>query len=121
MSEQVNLTMSKLNVLQLNQSFMAQLGIYFSHLKEPTNQFYRSPRVYLILLALESGTIPSILDAFDNSSDFTRKLNAIWLIVGTTQSVGIFLNYGLNMTETKALHLNFQSIVDRSEFFSIFH
>lgn len=104
--------MPKLDVLRLNQDFMAQLGI---HSKEPTNQFYRSPRVYLILGALVSGIISSTLDMFNNSSNFTRKLDAILMIVALSQAVGMFLNYGLKMTKINALYLEFQSIVDKGE------
>ena len=105
--------MAKFTVLKYNQLFMGRLG--FFHLKFSTEEFQKSVVAYLILVHLILLTISSAVFAI-NSSDVTKKLDAVILIVAGAQSAGCYLSVALNTKKVNALHLELQGIVDKGNF-----
>ena len=109
-------TMAKFNVLQYNQRFMAKIAIHSYRLTEPTNEFFKSPVPFIILFLLSVGhVISSGVFVYRNFRQFEVALQAIFVMIGGFQGLGMYLSVGLKMKKVKLLQLKLQQIVDEGE------
>lgn len=105
--------MTKFNVMQSNQVFMAWLGIYSNHSTKTSNEFFRSPKSYLIFGAMTMCTVFFVMEIVSSSSNFTRKIDSVLVVVGMSEVICVFLNYGIKIPNMRALQLKLQSMVDK--------
>lgn len=108
-----NFSMTKFNVMQSNQVFMAWLGIYSNHSTKTSNEFFRSPKSYMIFGALTMCTVFFVMEIVSSSSNFTRKIDSVLVVVGMSEVICVFLNYGIKIPNMRALQLKLQSMVDK--------
>lgn len=105
--------MVKFEVLKTNKSLMYSLGIHSNRLSEPTSEFSTSIKAhYFLFILFFCCLLPSLMFIHENMTQFELTLDALLIIIATTQSGGMFLNVGLQMKTVKQLHLKLQSIVD---------
>lgn len=102
---------SKFNVFEYNQKFMAWLGIHSYRLEEPTNEFFSSLGAYYIALTIGFVSIVCACTTLF-ASDFKMVIQAAFALVAAIQSGGMFISVGLNMKKIKTFHLSVQDIVD---------
>lgn len=114
--------MSKIEVLKQIQKFLVPLGVYSNRPAEPTNDFFISIGPYytqfFVIICL---TLSPALFAYKNSSQIALVLQTTSLIVGGSQSAGMFISLGLNVKKMKILHLKLQEICDNGLLWNIFY
>lgn len=108
--------MEKIKVFKYNQFLMTMLGIHSYNIAEPTNEYFKTPIVYIILFIsfFVSGASSGIF-AYENFDDFFIVLQCVYIVVLGIQQGGMHLSIGLNMNVVKATHLRIQSIVDQGK------
>lgn len=92
---------------------MTRLGIYSFNLTESKNEFFQSIASYSVLIILTMCVVSSSVFVYKNPSELGLVLAALYVSIGCIQCIGAHVNIGLNMNETKALHLKLQEIVDK--------
>lgn len=99
--------------MKYNQQFMEKLGFHSYRLTDPTNEFFKTPIVYLVMFILSAFSISSTITfAYKNFSRFDAALEAIFIFIAGVHGLGMYLSVGLEMTKVKALHNKLQEIVD---------
>lgn len=105
--------MSKIHVLRNNQIYMSFLGLYSYNLEEPTNEFFRTFGSYYVVFTLLLCSYGCGAFVSKNwSVNVSGSLGAIKIGFAMIQSVGSFVNIGLNKRHIKAIHLELQQSVD---------
>lgn len=105
--------MARFNVLDYNQHFMAKIGIHSYRLTDPSNEFFKTPSAYLILLILSVFSISSSAAfVYKNTDHFEAALQAIFVIIAGVQCTGMYLSIGLKMEKVKKLQIELQKLVD---------
>lgn len=104
--------MSKIQVLEYNQRFMAPLGLYSFRLTEPTNEFYTAIVPYYIqFFNIIFLIMSTALFTFQNLSQINIALQNVSLFTAGIQCAGMYICLGMNMKKVKLLHLRLQAIV----------
>lgn len=108
--------MAKFKVLEYNQKFMSRFGIQSHNLNEPTNEFFKSPATYYVLINVILFTIiSSAIFIYENVSQFELALQTSIIVIAGLQCGGMFLTFGLNIKKVKELHINLQNFVDEGD------
>lgn len=105
--------MVKFKVLQTNQIYMTRIGNYSYNLTEPTNEFLYSFSTWVIIITMVIPLISAAILVYNDTYDFTSKLNSVFMFVGLSQGLGAYLNVGIQMKKIKLLHLKLQAMVDQ--------
>lgn len=109
---------TKFKVLKYNQSLMAKLGIHSYRSNDPSNEFFRSPVIYVVSFILAAFSITSsLVFAYNNRSQFDATLEAIYIVIAALQAGGMYFSVGLKIKKVKILFKKLQTIVDEGEFF----
>lgn len=109
--------MSSFKVLKLNEMLMVWLRIYPYPLTAdsiPINDFFQSIASYYISLIMLAYNVTSGVFLYQNASDIVIALRTSLTIVGTCQSLGMFLTVGCKIDKVKLLHRKLQAIVDQA-------
>lgn len=106
--------MAKFKVLELNQRYMAYLGIHSHNLNNPINEFARSFAAYYFVFSIVLyGIIGSSVFIWKHWPKMEIVSEPIFITVAGSQLVGMFVCFGLKMKMVKSLHLNLQDLVDK--------
>lgn len=107
---------SSFKVLKLNELFMVWIRIYsHQHLVSiPTNDFFKSITTYYISFGMLAFITSSAVFVYQNISNVVLALRTATVLVGTCQSLGMFLSVGCKIDLVKLLHQKFQAIVDQA-------
>lgn len=105
-------------VLKYNQICMSWCGIYSDHLKEPSNEFFKSFATYWTLVSMVLAIVSSAWYIVENRTIHVKEsLGAFKIAFAAFQSTGMFLSIGMKMIDIKALHLELQKIVDKGDWY----
>lgn len=107
--------MVKFDVLQNNQRLMSPLGIYCNQnqLTPTAHNFFKSIPTYLISFSLINFIILSMVKLCSGSYEFDTRVGTLLAFIANIQAFGLFLNLGLHIEKSTALHQKLQSIVNR--------
>lgn len=112
--------MVKIEVLKSNQFYMSKLDVYSRDLTKPSKNVYKSFGIYYITFAMLATFYTSWLFIRENwSTNVKASLDAVKIIFAGIQCIGIFLNIGFKMNDTRVFHRRLQEIVDGSMIFSL--
>lgn len=105
--------MAIFNVLELNQRFMDQMGIYFQNSgnTKSLDEYRKSAVANFILFNLVNGSLICAVKIY-NSNDFREKTYALMILIAMSQAFGVFLSIRLKRKNVTDLHHKIQSIVD---------
>lgn len=109
--------MPAFNVLQTNRQFMSLiLRIDVDQENDPrvksVGKYFTSIRVVLNLLFIFSMLASCAVRTYNDSYDFTTRLNAGLVLIVILQEMIVFINIGANMEKNVGLYRTLQTIVD---------
>lgn len=109
--------MPAFNVLQTNRQFMSLiLRIDVDQENDPrvksVGKYFTSIRVVLNLLFIFSMLASCAVRTYNDSYDFTTRLNAGLVLIVILQEMIVFINIGTNMEKNVGLYRTLQTIVD---------
>lgn len=105
-----------MKVLKVNERLWILLGTLSSKLKEPTNEFLKTPNSYLTLTSLctiVAASATYFLKHFFKDSNGSDAILSFIQIVIIMSEIGSIVSIGINMKKVKRLHNELQSIVDK--------
>lgn len=100
------------NILEVNQRFMHEMGIYFhsSGRTKSFNEHRQSAVSYLILFSLLIGILLSVIKIYQ-TNEFSEKSYTLMVFIAMSQAFDVFLNIRLKRKNASALDHKLQSIV----------
>lgn len=110
-----NRKMFKFTVLKYNKFVLTHLGILSEQLPSETctrSDFFKRPSSYYILLTMTALVVASVMFVLQNVSQFDVALRTCAIAIGTSQSIGMYFCFGINLRKINALHLKLQAIID---------
>lgn len=116
--------MSAFKVLKNNRHFMS---LMFSMdveqeeraQKKSGGKFFTSIRVVLILVFMLSMLTSFAVRTYNDSYDFTTRLNAGLVLIVIAQEIIVFISIGANMEQNVKLYRTLQTIVDNEGTYSL--
>lgn len=105
---------NKLNVLKYNEFILSRFGMYRDHLRNSINDFNAFALNFYILFVSVAFMISSTIFAHQNLAQFDIALRTSIFVLGTAQSLGMFISFGLNKVKVQAVHVKLQELIDKS-------
>lgn len=92
---------------------MAKLGIHSYSLESQNNEFFRSVPAFIIaFLTIVFTLISCFLLSYENNTNSQLALDAAMTGMAGVQGSGMFVSIGLQMSNTKALQIKLQMLID---------
>lgn len=104
--------MARFTVLDLSKVLSARWGIVSASLLAPPHSFYTTFSNYFVVFFLFWSLEASLLFVLHNFDDLFLVLQTIAMVIGSIQSVAMYIGIGINSEDVTALHERLQSIVD---------
>lgn len=107
--------MVKIKVLKKNQTFLNYVGIYLDQSLKPTENIFMFLFGYYLPFTMFIALIMSAAFIIKYPTDITPSLMAFQVCVAVIQCGGMFMGVKNRLTETKAVRIELQEIVDNGK------
>lgn len=105
--------MEKFKVLKYQKLALTKLRIYPTEHQNADYFLSTSCTSYCVLLILVTISVSGLAFMYKNLSDLSVVLRSSILIFATSQSIGMFHCYAINMSNIQGVHFKLQEIIDR--------
>lgn len=105
--------MKKFNVFKYHKFILTELGMYPTQSQNTNNVRIKLLTIYCILFILISIFVSGVVFMYKNVSELTVVLRSCILIFATSQSIGMFYFYVINMSSIHVVHFKLQEITDK--------
>lgn len=106
--------MIKFTVLKYNKFILSHLGISIKQSSNRTiqNVFCKAISSYYILTTMIVFVVASVMFVLQNLSQYNVALRTCAIAIATSQSIGMYFCFGINVNKINALHFKLQEIID---------
>lgn len=107
--------MLKFKVLTLNENILVQLRFFSNRFSaQPVDAFFKSAQIYYIISIAFIFIASSILFVYQNLAQFNDTLRTVSIIFESLQAFGMYMSFGLNTSEIRAVYRQLQRLIDES-------
>lgn len=106
--------MEQYTVLANMENVMKRLRIYTDRLSDLSDDFFNSIATHFNLVNMIIFIVTSALFVFQSTTQLIDALRTVMVVIGSIQSLGMFITFGMKIVQVKQLHLKLQNIVDQS-------